>query len=268
MGSAAARRVAAVGIQLRAFVRTGILSAASRDRVGTWNWLRVLLRDLDFEAFAPIASRDIVRGSPPGSVRLPSGIAQQGIYHYYALAEVVRFVRPRRVFEIGTSFGLATLTIALNAPDAEILTLDLPSHGVSEAMSVLDERDQRLVDAVQGQVGVAFQKTPVAERITQLFGNSLMFDFSPYTNSCDLVFVDGGHSKEHIESDTQHALRLVRDGGVILWDDYSWLYPSVPAYLNRLAETLPLVRIPRSAYVMTADPRPPAQTSSDSAAKN
>ena len=35
-----------------------------------------------------------------------------------------------------------------------------------------------------------------------------------------MVIVDGGHSYEVAKSDTQNALRLVRNGGIIVWDDY------------------------------------------------
>ena len=57
-------------------------------------------------------------------------------------------------------------------------------------------------------------------RITQLHGDSATFDFTPYEDRCDLVFVDGSHAYEYTVKDTETAFRLKRPGGVIIWHDY------------------------------------------------
>jgi len=40
--------------------------------------------------------------------------------------------------------------------------------------------------------------------------------------SFDLVYVDGDHAEDVVYADTLSAYRLVRDGGLIVWDDYFW----------------------------------------------
>ncbi len=45
-------------------------------------------------------------------------------------------------------------------------------------------------------VGSLFAGQEAAARITQLLGDSLSFDFSPWFNSIDLVLIDGGHEYE------------------------------------------------------------------------
>lgn len=64
------------------------------------------------------------------------------------------------------------------------------------------------------------QNNSIGGKITQLFGDSAKFDFSPYYNSFSLVFVDGSHAFEYTLSDTKEAIKIVRKGGVIIWHYY------------------------------------------------
>ena len=73
--------------------------------------------------------------------------------------------------------------------------------------------------------GARFVGTPYAARITQLYGDSATFDYTPYEGAMDFVFVDGSHSYEYVKSDTRTALKLLKPvGGVILWHDYGSPY--------------------------------------------
>ena len=49
------------------------------------------------------------------------------------------------------------------------------------------------------------------KQITQLYGDSANFDFSPYAGRMGLVFVDGSHSYDYVLQDTASALRLASD---------------------------------------------------------
>ena len=70
--------------------------------------------------------------------------------------------------------------------------------------------------------GLRFAGTAYEKQITQLYGDSAAFDFSPYEGKMDVVFVDGAHSAAYVKSDTEVALRLLKpEGGLILWHDYS-----------------------------------------------
>jgi predicted O-methyltransferase YrrM len=40
----------------------------------------------------------------------------------------------------------------------------------------------------------------------------------------DFVFVDGDHRPQTVAQDAFHALRLLRAGGLLLFDDYRWGY--------------------------------------------
>jgi predicted O-methyltransferase YrrM len=133
-----------------------------------------------------------------------------------AIAAVCRALAPRRVFEIGTYTGSTTLMMALNAPaETELLTLDLePAADVPAAPGTPAEPAFR--------PGAAFAGTAAAAKIRQLYGDSRTFDYGPFEGTCDVVLVDACHEYDFVKADTATAFRLVRPGGVVIWDDYLW----------------------------------------------
>jgi hypothetical protein len=142
-----------------------------------------------------------------------------------SLCRLCAVVRPRHIFEIGTYTGYSTLHLALNAaPDARILTLDLPKNGAAADPLRPALRTTLMDDAHIG--GATAERTylfdglPEGDRISTLFGDSATFDFGPYHGAIDLFFIDGAHSYEYVRSDTLNALRCVRPGGIIAWHDF------------------------------------------------
>ena len=150
------------------------------------------------------------------------------------ITKLARLYKPERMFEIGTFDGRTTLNLACNsAPDARIYTLDLPDkNGAVKKPAALDG-DMSFVNKVV--TGSRFHGTDCENKITQLYGNSATFDFSPYENKMDFIFIDGAHTYDYILKDSEKALRLLRDGqGIILWHDYRWVWDDVRKALNKL----------------------------------
>lgn len=149
-------------------------------------------------------------------------------FEQYAIAAIARLRKPRRIFEIGTYDGATTLLLARNAPAAEIFTIDLASDD-----SKLATIPAEIAITEAGGVGERFRGLPEAERITQLYGDSRIFDFSPWRHSIDLVMVDAGHEYENAKADTTTALGLLAPGGIVIWDDYiPAIWPGVVAAVN------------------------------------
>jgi hypothetical protein len=98
-------------------------------------------------------------------------------FERYFLGALCQIRKPRCIFEIGTYDGTTTLLIARNAPQADIFTLDLPQDDARPAAHVSDE----LEHVERGNVGSGFAHQPEGQRITQLFGDSRTFDFTPWT---------------------------------------------------------------------------------------
>ena len=128
----------------------------------------------------------------------------------------------KAAFEIGTFNGRTALNLSLNMPkDANVYTLDLPSDEVANAAGVLDRGDIHYVrNHSPGELFARWADASGA-RITQLLGDSASFDYGPYRNAVDLVFIDGAHSYDYVKRDTESALSLLRNGkGVVFWHDY------------------------------------------------
>jgi predicted O-methyltransferase YrrM len=175
-----------------------------------------------------------------------------------AIGAICRAVQPRTIFEIGTYTGSTTLIMAFNtAPETRITTLDLEPAA----------RDMhRFGMGVGGfppfEVGGAFRNGPQARRIEQVFGSSETFNYRPYEGRMDIVFIDADHTYEFVQKDTEAALRLLRPGGVVLWDDYLHRpeHPEcsgVTQTVNELARTRPCYQIAGTRLAVWIDARTP-----------
>lgn len=140
-----------------------------------------------------------------------------------------------QLFEIGTFDGRTTLNLRVNAPmGCTVSTLDLPKDQRPALQLAVSER--KYVDKDRsGSRFAAYvdEKRPSAGGIDQHYGDSAVFDFSPYHGSCGLVFVDGSHAYDYVISDSRAAFEMARPGGVILWHDYG-VWQGVTRGLNDL----------------------------------
>ena len=169
---------------------------------------------------------------------------------YTLLATITSALRPAKIFETGTFRGVATLTMALNAPQSQIYTLDLPAEYSEADIDTLSNGDKEWVRLSRDSTGFAFLNHSSASRIHQLLGNSLTFEAPAFLKNTDLCFIDGGHSYEFFRADTETALKIVSPNGVIVWDDYTWFTDGVSEYLTELRRTLPLYRVVGSQFVL------------------
>jgi predicted O-methyltransferase YrrM len=187
------------------------------------------------------------------SVRLPSARDRHawslGVAEQLILQTLVRARHCRTAFEIGTFNGGTTRLIAETLPeDGRIWTIDLPSEQFTTT--------QRPQGFRAAEVGIAYRDSAAVSKVTQLFGDSLHFDFTPYAESADVVLVDGGHEYVNGLADTKTALRLVRPGGVILWDDFA---PYWHGLVNGICDAMSARRLGRLAgtsFAAYLDERP------------
>ena len=163
-------------------------------------------RFLSGDAAVRLSQLDVV----PGNVSLTE---------LTVIAAICARRKPATIFEIGTCDGRTTLNLADNSPPlTRTYTLDLPASQIGATAHALAPGEEAFVP--KGASGSRFRDSPHAARITQLYGDSATFDFSPYRGEIDLVFVDASHAYEYALADSRTALELVRPGGFILWHDY------------------------------------------------
>lgn len=156
------------------------------------------------------------------------------------LVDLARFLGCSRIFEIGTYNGVTALALAENLPHAVIDTLDLPG-GTRPLLEVSDADEPHLRDTPWR----AYEGTQVESRIHQHYGDSAAFDFSPFRDQIDLVYVDGAHSQAYVERDTATAFELASRRSAVVWDDYWWIVRSVAAVLDRLTDRT-ILRVPET----------------------
>ncbi|MBI3880765.1 MAG: class I SAM-dependent methyltransferase [Verrucomicrobia bacterium] len=155
------------------------------------------------------------------------------------LNALCRACRPRELFEIGTFDGRTTLNLAANS-EANVFTLDLPA-GHATKFEVVGGDNKYVNKPASGARFTSEPncRLPAAQRITQLYGDSASFDFSPWHGRMDFVFVDGAHSHDFVMNDSRVALKLLRSGGgVIVWHDYG-VWPDVAVALEDLLKEQP-----------------------------
>jgi predicted O-methyltransferase YrrM len=147
------------------------------------------------------------------------------------ISQLVKERNPKKIFEIGTFDGRTTINMAMNCSnDTQLFTLDLPMSSDNNTKYPLAPYESVYVK--KPQPGVRFASYNVAKKIKQLLGDSARFDYTPYLNSIDLVFIDGSHALEYVKNDTEIALKLLNDQkGVILWHDCG-VWDDVTGFLN------------------------------------
>ena len=140
------------------------------------------------------------------------------------------------VLELGAYRGRTSVNIAHNCKGCKITTFDLPLNTLDDKglKHSLLSKDKAVVE--HDKRGFFFRKYPgFDERITHLYGDSASFDFKPYYDSYDLVFIDASHKYENVIIDSENALKLLRkQGGVVLWHDYSMDNMGVVRAINQI----------------------------------
>jgi len=109
----------------------------------------------------------------------------------------------KTIFEFGTRWGLTADALARNADIVYTIDID------PEARDKCKEKN-----------------------VFPIVGDSLIFDFSPYYNMMDMVFIDGSHLLKFVRSDSRNAVKMVKNGGFIFWHDYSLSHMYIVDFVN------------------------------------
>ena len=174
-------------------------------------------------------------------VMLPNrrGTGGTSLLETFLIIAAIRIVGAKRVFEFGTFLGSNTFNIALNTPDdASIYTLDLDEQHAAEVSQL---REDTLLTKLHlaSRSSLEFTGSSASGKIKPLIGNSTSFDFSAWRRSIDLTFIDGGHDRTTVRSDTENAFEMAAPErpSCVLWHDYqNREYPELTSYLDELAK--------------------------------
>ncbi|MBN1462693.1 MAG: class I SAM-dependent methyltransferase [Paludibacteraceae bacterium] len=182
------------------------------------------------------------------------------------ISKLVKTYKPKVLFEIGTFDGRTTINLLKNTvEDAIIYTLNLPENfeGPTKLPLYYEETtdiegrpkirsDAKYINKVE--IGYRYKNKGYEKRIQQLFGDSAIFDFSPYINKIDFVFVDGSHAKDYVKHDSEIAYKILNSDGFIIWHDYGVNWKDVTEVLNKFYQEDPrfknLVHIEETSFAL------------------
>ncbi len=164
---------------------------------------------ISLEEIAPVATEFKVS-------RPPDWGGSMTITEISSLCHLVAVRRPRKVLEVGSFRGLTTLNIAMNAPGAEIHTLDLPPD-FDPTDTRFDNNDARIIES---RGFYYYEGREEAARIRQHYGDTATFDYAEIGGGVDLCLIDAAHSYEYVRNDTAKTLPLMATGSLMLWHDY------------------------------------------------
>jgi predicted O-methyltransferase YrrM len=132
------------------------------------------------------------------------------------LRALVRRYGARTMFEVGTFRGESALAVA--TAGAEVVTLSLADEALLER-------------GAQASWVDAHRTLSAGHRnITHVFGDSGVLDTQPYREWADILFIDGDHSRQAVESDTRRFWTArSRRVGAVVWHD-AFFSPLVPRW--------------------------------------
>lgn len=70
--------------------------------------------------------------------------------------------------------------------------------------------------------------TGSAQKLIKLVGDSHQILKSLPSETYDFIYIDGCHLADHVQKDATLAWRLLKIGGLMIFDDYQWIDPSHP----------------------------------------
>jgi predicted O-methyltransferase YrrM len=132
---------------------------------------------------------------------------------YTPLMKIVKALQPSVVLELGTAHGNATANICRQSPRTKIYTVNAP---VEEQTGELTTYDLTVEE-----IGRVYREHGFAERVVQIFANTLHLDLSRYFTEpvVELAIIDACHDTEYVVNDFHKVKPYVKPGGIVLFHD-------------------------------------------------
>ncbi|MBN1147312.1 MAG: class I SAM-dependent methyltransferase [Anaerolineales bacterium] len=131
-----------------------------------------------------------------------------------SLATVIRNTKPAVCLDIGTGLGYSAALMAMNAPEAQIFTINIPAeelaHGEGGVFTTgVIDRDQ---------IGSYYRGRGLTN-IIQILANTA--HWQPNIGAIDVAFIDGCHDTKFVYNDSIKVLKHAKPGAFLLWHDFN-----------------------------------------------
>jgi predicted O-methyltransferase YrrM len=130
-----------------------------------------------------------------------------------------------KVLEIGSWEGRSTCWLInhiLTHQSARITCIDTFEGGVDNKVAF----DQSYLETIEERFDFNIARTNGAEKVLKMVGKSQEILRSLPRNSYHLVYIDGSHIASDVLEDTLLVWGLVRQGSVLVFDDYGFNFGS------------------------------------------
>lgn len=205
------------------------------------------------EAFKPIKKEKLLCPNNDSIINffcIPSNFNVVGMtsdYEAWILSVMAK--KSKKIFEFGTCSGKTTLLFAINSSqDAEITTITLDEEAAKKVFIPFNDNkvaSRNLINESKYSQFM-FSGTSFENKIKVIFQDSKLLDISNMKKKFDLIFIDGGHTYSCIKNDTEKALEMIKDNGLIFWHDFSLgkkSHQDVFRYLNEISSNFNIKHI-------------------------
>lgn len=193
------------------------------------------------------------------SLKIPDGeIGSTTVLEKIIIGTFSKVIKSKTIFEFGTYKGETTELFLKNNLCKSLISIDLPILKKKKLTSL------NLLDPLQNDKFLSLNRNYDTEKKLKLLSkknsiklnlikiDSRMFEPKNLENNVDLIFIDGGHTYQIIDNDTQIAFKLLRNKskGIIFWHDYdSKIHSEVTLYLDKISLKKKLFRIGDTSLV-------------------
>ena len=128
------------------------------------------------------------------------------------LMRIIKHVKPRVVLEFGTAHGNTVANICRSCEAYAFTVNALPEQLSGQFISYTLSKDE---------IGCVYRQHGFANRVTQIYANTLEFAPLDYIKDADveLVIIDACHDTEYVVNDFMKALKVVNKRAIVLFHD-------------------------------------------------
>jgi predicted O-methyltransferase YrrM len=119
------------------------------------------------------------------------------------LLNIIEYLHPQNILELGTSVGLGTATMSIGNPKAKIITLEGCINTANVAQNLFNNFNLSNIQLVVGNFSNTLLKSL----------NNILFD---------LIYFDGDHKKESTLRYFDQCIPYIHNDSIIIFDDINW----------------------------------------------
>jgi len=187
----------------------------------------------------------------------PANRSAKDIARKYDLFEdICQIIQPQEILEIGSWMGASAISwkeaSSAHKKESKVYCIDTwlgsPEHYLSthgklwdiEKLSINDKGPQFFEDFLANIHGAGYENHILPMRADSYSALSYL---NKINASFDVIYIDGAHDEISVFRDITMAHQLIRNGGVICGDDFSWSSVKTGLLLAKLDKSTPHVKI-------------------------